>query len=901
MRRSKTRVYKWIATVLTAAMMAGQCEVSALAKEETVIVETGISDDNKAEEPGEADGEDLDGNGADDGGAPGDVGDMGDDGGQDADTEEEGDAGDPGNAGEGEEPSEGDAPEETVSENGLSEKIKASVTMRAVPYGIGDSFEGSDGFKYLVRADGEVGVAGHKDGKGITGDLTIPATVNGIDGSLYRVTSVFNDAFYEYTGISSVEIPESVTVIEQAAFWGCSSLGSITIPDSVSAIGGGAFYGCSSLSSITIPNQVKEIAQSTFADCIRLNSIEISDGVEHIGGQAFAGCTGLKNVKIPKSVTNIGEDAFYGCRGLESAEITGSVTDIGQSAFRKCQSLKSLHIVLDANETVTPPTVDTYTFEETSDDRSIVFLSENGAELAGDAFEKAKAAYLGDNSDGNTADDLWWGWKIQRAPAAADTYQVTVDVRKDDSDWPDSGRVFALTKDNGAAFVTDLSAVEAGTYRIYDVTGLTAGAPLTDGVDTGISVTAGTGETRAVVDYYTVTFYDGDTRYGEDTAQAPQIVLRGSNAAEPEEPAKAGWRFAGWKTQNGGSTDYDFSAAVNGMTGVYASWEAVSETETYTITATAGEGGSISPAGAVRVNKGETQAFQITAGTGYAIKSVLVDSADVTVSVIGANGVYTFTDVTADHRIEAAFEADGDNPGGGDEPGGDDNPGGGDEPGGDDNPGGGDEPGGDDNPGGGDEPGGDDNPGGGDEPGGDDNPGGGDEPGGDDKPDGDNKPGGDDKPDGGDKPGGGDDPKPGEGGSEGTENEQTVAVVKTAPPQTESAPASDGVDQGKEGTASSDSDKEPKTGDSAPTEIYATLAMIAGLTYLLLYFMEESRGMTEREKEVFVAAFIRWAKKGGRFRKCCALAAIFCLLVYYHGIGKHAHENMLRRACVSRV
>ena len=81
---------------------------------------------------------------------------------------------------------------------------------------------------------------------------------------------------------------------------------------------------------------------------------------------------------------------------------------------------------------------------------------------------------------------------------------------------------------------------------------------------------------------------------------------------------------------------------------------------------------------------------------------------------------------------------------------------------------------------------------------------------------------------------------------------------------------------------------EPKTGDAAPTEIYATVAMIAGLTYLLLYFMEESRGMTEREKEVFVAAFIRWAKKGGRFRRCCAVAAIFCLLVYYHSIGKRA-------------
>lgn len=95
--------------------------------------------------------------------------------------------------------------------------------------------------------------------------------------------------------------------------------------------------------------------------------------------------------------------------------------------------------------------------------------------------------------------------------------------------------------------------------------------------------------------------------------------------------------------------------------------------------------------------------------------------------------------------------------------------------------------------------------------------------------------------------------------------------------------------------------KEPKTGDTAHVEIYATAAMIAGLTYLLLYFMEEGRGMTEREKEVFVAAFIRWAKKGGRFRKCCAIAAIFCLLVYYHGIGKRMGKGSFDRECLRQA
>ena len=95
-----------------------------------------------------------------------------------------------------------------------------------------------------------------------------------------------------------------------------------------------------------------------------------------------------------------------------------------------------------------------------------------------------------------------------------------------------------------------------------------------------------------------------------------------------------------------------------------------------------------------------------------------------------------------------------------------------------------------------------------------------------------------------------------------------------------------------EGTSEqSEKEREPKTGDATHVEIYATVAMIAGLAYLLLYFMEEGRGMTEREKEVFVAAFIRWGRKGGAFRKGCAIVAIFCLLVYYHAIGKCADKN----------
>lgn len=81
-------------------------------------------------------------------------------------------------------------------------------------------------------------------------------------------------------------------------------------------------------------------------------------------------------------------------------------------------------------------------------------------------------------------------------------------------------------------------------------------------------------------------------------------------------------------------------------------------------------------------------------------------------------------------------------------------------------------------------------------------------------------------------------------------------------------------------------DNEPQTGDATPIELCVTLSMIAGFTYLLLYFADRKRGMTEETKKELVSRLIGWGKQGGKIRKYFALAAIFALLVYYHSIGK---------------
>lgn len=70
----------------------------------------------------------------------------------------------------------------------------------------------------------------------------------------------------------------------------------------------------------------------------------------------------------------------------------------------------------------------------------------------------------------------------------------------------------------------------------------------------------------------------------------------------------------------------------------------------WTITASAGSSGSISPSGAVSVVNGTSQAFSITPATNYHVWDVLVDGASV-----GAVTTYTFINVTASHTISCTF------------------------------------------------------------------------------------------------------------------------------------------------------------------------------------------------------------------------------------------------------
>ena len=118
--------------------------------------------------------------------------------------------------------------------------------------------------------------------------------------------------------------------------------------------------------------------------------------------------------------------------------------------------------------------------------------------------------------------------------------------------------------------------------------------------------------------------------------------------------APDGYKFKAWAigSVNGEQKQPGDQITIAAETYVYAVWEVIPVTN-YTITATAGANGTISPSGEVTVAEGEDKTFTITANTGYHIKDVKVNG-----SSVGTVATYTFNDVVANATITVEFEVD---------------------------------------------------------------------------------------------------------------------------------------------------------------------------------------------------------------------------------------------------
>ena len=161
------------------------------------------------------------------------------------------------------------------------------------------------------------------------------------------------------------------------------------------------------------------------------------------------------------------------------------------------------------------------------------------------------------------------------------------------------------------------------------------------------------------VNQYTITYnLAGGTAEGN-----PSTYTIETKAFTLKNPTKSGYTFTGW---SGTGLDGENNMTVTiptGSTGnrtYTAHWRYNGSGHSYsyyTIKATAGAGGSISPSGNVSVREGRDQTFTITPDKGYAVANVKIDGKS-----IGAAKSYTFENVSRTHTIEVIFMKANGNP-----------------------------------------------------------------------------------------------------------------------------------------------------------------------------------------------------------------------------------------------
>lgn len=67
-------------------------------------------------------------------------------------------------------------------------------------------------------------------------------------------------AFYNYTKLKTIRLPESVDHLKGAAFQNCTALTTVELNNTLKYISANAFQGCTALTSLTIPASVKDLA-----------------------------------------------------------------------------------------------------------------------------------------------------------------------------------------------------------------------------------------------------------------------------------------------------------------------------------------------------------------------------------------------------------------------------------------------------------------------------------------------------------------------------------------------------------------------------------------------------------------------------------------------------------------
>ena len=158
------------------------------------------------------------------------------------------------------------------------------------------------------------------------------SSLNNIKSSLRSVeildgiTAIPDSAFYEYTVLAYVTVPESVESIGAIAFAYCPALHHINL-ENVDEIGDAAFFA----SGIFEVNTNAAIGNYAFSECDSLEAAILGPDVSYFGEEIFSKCSSLKRIEIKNTAPVFTFDAFTGCPSLKTICFGGSESTFSEA------------------------------------------------------------------------------------------------------------------------------------------------------------------------------------------------------------------------------------------------------------------------------------------------------------------------------------------------------------------------------------------------------------------------------------------------------------------------------------------------------------------------------------------------------------------------------------------
>ncbi len=132
---------------------------------------------------------------------------------------------------------------------------------------------------------------------------------------------------FKSTAIESIDIPDSVGVINSAAISNCLDLKYVTIGKGLTYLNSAILSGSNNIESIIINgNGNLGINSGALNGFTKLTTLKLN-GVKEISSGAFCGCNSLNNVVIPKDINVIAAGSFGGCSSLSKVILLSKYTD----------------------------------------------------------------------------------------------------------------------------------------------------------------------------------------------------------------------------------------------------------------------------------------------------------------------------------------------------------------------------------------------------------------------------------------------------------------------------------------------------------------------------------------------------------------------------------------------